>query len=125
MDHSFPPRVALIRTGLLFAVVTLVWLVLASFLPNFHVADATPTARAVFIGIALMLLATILLAQLAMLRTWFRSLEEERPERARSIARGRLAVLLLIAVGVGSGLSVLWYATATWMPQVHDALQGK
>jgi hypothetical protein len=118
------PMAALLRTGLLLLTVTLAWMVLASVLPNFHVAGASNRARMVFVGIAMGLLAAILVAQLAMLRSWFGSLEERAPHRKRSIARARLAMLVLIAAGVGAGVSVLWFATTHWMPAVQRALGG-
>jgi len=123
-ERQRTPLAALTRTGLLLATVTLAWMLLASVLPNFHVAGASNRARLVFVGIAMGLLAAILVAQLAMLRSWFGSLEERAPHRKRSIARARMAMLLLIAVGVGAGVSVLWFATTHWMPAVQRALGG-
>lgn len=116
---------ALSRTALMFGVVSLAWLLAASVLPNFHVADATPTARVVFVVVVLALLSAILLAQLAMLRAWFGSLLTQQPGQARGIGRLRVAVLALIALGVAGGLAVLWYTTAHWMPLVQESVREK
>lgn len=114
---------AALRTGVVFAVVTLVWLAAAAVLPNFHVVDASPAGRVFFLGVVLLLLAGILAAQLAMLHTWFAARLQARPEHARAVVRQRRLMLALIAVGVGLGISVLWYATTEWMPEVQRAVQ--
>jgi hypothetical protein len=107
-----------------FAVVALAWMAAATALPNFHVADATPAGRLFFVGVVLLLLAGILAAQLAMLRTWFGARLAARPDRARAIAAERRATLVVIAICVGVGISVLWYATREWMPHVQRAVRG-
>lgn len=115
---------AALKTIVVFAAVALAWLALASFLPNFHLSGTSLPARMTFVGGVLLLLALILVAQLAMLRSWFRSAEAQAPARKGQIKNLRTAMVGLIAVGVLSGLAVLWYATGHWMPQVQEALQG-
>lgn len=116
--------VALWRTARLFVVVTLVWLILAAFLPNFHLAGAPLGERLVFVAVVLALLGSILAAQVAMLRSWFGSLESRQPAHAARIGMLRWAIFILVASGVVAGLAVLWYANAAWMPHVHDAVHG-
>jgi O-antigen/teichoic acid export membrane protein len=115
---------AFVRTALAFGTVALCWLAVASFLPNFHLANTTTGARVLFVAIVLVLLALILLAQLTMLRSWFRSLEHYRPDRKPQIARLRVGMLVLVLAGVAVGLTVLWYATWEWMPQVQRAVEA-
>lgn len=123
MPLPLSPVRALARTLMVFAFVGLAWLAVASFLPHFHVADASFSARVVFVCIVLALMASILLAQVAMLRTWFRSLAEQRPDRTAGVAQLRVVIMLLVLLGVGSGVAVLWYATVHWMPQVQASVE--
>jgi uncharacterized membrane protein YidH (DUF202 family) len=116
---------ALIRTGLAFGGVGLAWLVLASFLPNFHLANTSSSARILFVGVVLVLLALILAAQLAMLRSWFHSLQVQRPDQVVQVGRLRVAVWALVALGVVLGVAVLGYATLQWMPKVQEAVRGQ
>ncbi len=115
---------ALIRTGLAFATVGLAWLVLASFLPNFHLANTSRPARILFVGVVLVLLALILAAQMAMLRSWFRSLQVQHPDQVKQVGRLRVAVVALVMLGLMLGVAVLAYATLQWMPQVQEAVRG-
>ena len=117
--------VALWRTARLFVLVSLAWLVLAAFLPNFHLAGAPLGERLIFVAVVLALLGSILAAQVAMLRSWFGSLESRQPAHAARIGTLRWAIFILVAAGVAAGLAVLWYANAEWMPHVHDAVHGQ
>lgn len=123
-DHPRPHRYALVRTVVVFAVVGLAWLALATFLPNFHLGHATMPARVAFVGVVLLLLGLILAAQVVMLRTWFRSLAETRPDRVRQVIQLRTVIFVLLAVGVLAGVAVLAYATINWMPRVQEAVSS-